>query len=295
MACWPAPCPSPIEAGYLPKPESIAFATSGGATARALYFAPTNPRFRAPDGERPPLIVISHGGPTGAATSALSLDRAFFTSRGIAVVDVDYRGSTGYGRPYRDALKGQWGVVDVDDCVAAARFLVGRGDVDPARLVIRGGSSGGYTTLAALAFEPEVFAAGISHFGIADLELIHQDGHKFESRYDEGLIAPWTPAGREVFRDRSPIHHLGRMRAPMLLFQGMDDKVVPPSQLDVMEEAFSERGLPYVAFRFEGEGHGFRRIETRRATYAAELAFLSRVLGFHLADGTPPMEIAGLG
>src|SRR4029079_14046323 len=186
----------------------------------------------------------------------------------------------GYGRPYRDALKGQWGVVDVDDCVAAARFLVARGDVDPARLGIRGASSGGYTTLAALAFEPDVFAAGISHFGIADLELIHQDGHKFESHYDEGLIAPWTPAGREVYRDRSPIHHLGRMRAPMLLFQGTDDKVVPPSQLDVMEEAFSERCLRYVASRFEGEGHGFRRLENLRATYQAELAFLARVLGF---------------
>ena len=285
----------PIDGGYLPTPEPISFPTSGGATARALFFPPTSPAFRAPDGELPPLIVISHGGPTGAASASLSLDRAFFTSRGIAVVDVDYRGSTGYGRPYRDALKGQWGIADVDDCVAAARFLVDRGDVDPARLVIRGGSSGGYTTLAALAFKPDVFAAGISHFGIADLELIHQDGHKFESRYDEGLVAPWTPAGREVFRDRSPIHHLGRMRAPILLFQGLDDRVVPPSQLDVMEEAFEERGLPYVAYRFEGEGHGFRRLENRRTTYEAELGFLGRVLGFDPAGDIRPMEIAGLG
>jgi dipeptidyl aminopeptidase/acylaminoacyl peptidase len=161
--------------------------------------------------------------------------------------------------------------------------------------VIRGGSAGGYTVLAALAFKPDVFAAGISHYGIADLELIHDDGHKFESRYDEGLVAPWTPAGREVFRDRSPIHHLGRIRAPMLLFQGLDDRVVPPSQLDVMEEAFAERGLPYVAYRFEGEGHGFRRADTRRATYEAELAFLARVLGFAPADGTAPMEVPGLG
>lgn len=284
-----------LDADDLPDPEPIEFPTSGGATARALYLPPTNSRFRGPDGERPPLLVISHGGPTGAASSSMSLDRAFFTSRGIAVVDVDYRGSVGYGRPYRDALKGQWGIADVDDCVAAARFLVGRGDVDPARLVIRGGSSGGYTTLAALAFQPDVFAAGISHFGIADLELIHQDGHKFESRYDEGLVAPWTPAGREVFRDRSPIHHLGRMRAPMLLFQGMDDKVVPPSQLDVMEAAFEERGLPFVAYRFEGEGHGFRRSENRRTSYEAELAFLARVLGFAPAGAIRPMEIAGLG
>jgi dipeptidyl aminopeptidase/acylaminoacyl peptidase len=285
----------PVDAAYLPEPEPIAYATSGGATARALYFPPTNPAFRAPDGERPPLLVISHGGPTAAASGALSLDRAFFTSRGIAVVDVDYRGSTGYGRPYRDALRGQWGIADVDDSVAAARFLVERGDVDPRRLVIRGGSAGGYTTLAALAFQPEVFAAGISHFGIADLELIHRDGHKFESRYDEGLVAPWTPAGREVFRDRSPIHHLGRMRAPILLFQGLDDKVVPPSQLDVMEEAFRERGLPYVAYRFPGEGHGFRRAENRRTSYEAELAFLGRVLGFTPADDVPPVEVPGLG
>jgi dipeptidyl aminopeptidase/acylaminoacyl peptidase len=285
----------PVDAGYLPEPEPIAFPTSGGATARALYFPPTNPAFRGPDGERPPLLVMSHGGPTSAASGVLSLDRAFFTSRGIAVVDVDYRGSTGYGRPYRDALNGQWGIVDVDDSVAAARFLVDRGDVDPRRLVIRGGSAGGYTALAALAFQPDVFAAGISHFGIADLELIHHDGHKFESHYDETLLAPWSPAGREVFRDRSPIHHLGRMRAPILLFQGLDDKVVPPSQLDVMEEAFTERGLPFVAFRFEGEGHGFRRAENRQTAYRAELGFLARVLGFQPADDIGPMEVPGLG
>jgi len=286
-----------IDPGYLPEPEPIAFPTSGGATARALWFPPTNPAFRGPDGERPPLIVISHGGPTSSASGVLSLDRAFFTSRGFGVVDVDYRGSTGYGRPYRDALNGQWGIVDVDDCVAAARFLVDRGEVDPQRLVIRGGSAGGYTTLAALAFKPDVFAAGISHFGIADLELIHKDGHKFESRYDEGLLAPWTAEGRETFRDRSPIHHLGRMRAPILLFQGLDDKVVPPSQLDTMEEAFTERGLPFVAFRFEGEGHGFRRSETRETAYRAEIGFLARVLGFTPAgdDGIEPMEIKGLG
>jgi dipeptidyl aminopeptidase/acylaminoacyl peptidase len=283
-----------IDPGYLPEPEPIEFPTSGGGTARALYFPPANPAFLAPSGERPPLLVLSHGGPTAAASGVLSLDRAFFASRGIAVVDVDYRGSTGYGRPYRDALMGRWGIVDVDDAVAAARYLADRGDVDPRRLVIRGGSAGGYTALAALAFKPDVFAAGISHYGIADLELIHRDGHKFESRYDEGLVAPWTPEGREVFRDRSPIHHLGRIRAPILLFQGLDDRVVPPSQLDVMEEAFTERGLPFVAYRFEGEGHGFRRAENRRITYEAELAFLARVLGFAPADGTAPMEIAGL-
>ena len=286
---------TPIEPGVLPHAEPISFPTSGGATARALYFPPTNDAFRGPDGELPPLIVISHGGPTSAASSALSLERAFFTSRGIAVVDVDYRGSSGYGRPYRDALQGTWGIVDVDDCIAAARFLVERGSVDPERLAIRGGSAGGYTTLAALTFHPDVFAAGISHFGIADLELIHIDGHKFESRYDEGLLAPWTAEGRRVFRERSPIHYLDRVRAPMLIFQGLDDRVVPPSQLDAMVEAFTARGLPHVAMTFEGEGHGFRRAETKRAVFAAELSFLGQVFGFTPADDIPALTIPGLG
>jgi dipeptidyl aminopeptidase/acylaminoacyl peptidase len=280
--------------GYLPEPEPITFPTTDGAVARALFFTPSNPRFRGPDGERPPLLVLSHGGPTSGASSALSLDRAFYTSRGIAVVDVDYRGSSGYGRGYRDALRGKWGLYDVDDCIAAAQFLVARGDVDPARLAIRGGSAGGYTTLAALAFHPDVFAAGISLYGIADLELIHVDGHKFEMRYDEGLVAPWTEEGRAVFRERSPIHRMDQVRAPMLLFQGLDDRVVPPSQLDAMVAAFTGRGTPHVAITFEGEGHGFRRAETKRAVYEAELAFLGKVFGFTPADDLPPLEITGL-
>jgi len=283
----------PLDADALPSAEAITFPTADGAAARALYFPPTSGVFEGPGQERPPLLVLSHGGPTAAASSALSLDRAFFTSRGIAVVDVDYRGSTGYGRPYRDALKGQWGIADVEDCVAAALFLAERGSVDPARMAIRGGSAGGYTTLAALTFRPEVFAAGISHFGIADLELIHADSHKFEARYDEGLLAPW-PEGRQVFRDRSPIHFLDRVRAPMLIFQGMDDKVVPPTQLDAMVEAFTAHGLPHVAMTFEGEGHGFRRAETKRAVYRAELAFMGRVFGFTPADDVEPMDIPGL-
>jgi dipeptidyl aminopeptidase/acylaminoacyl peptidase len=283
----------PLDADALPTAEPITFPTADGAVARALYFPPTNGAFEGPEGEKPPLLVLSHGGPTSCASSALSLDHAFFTSRGIAVVDVDYRGSTGYGRPYRDALKGQWGIADVDDCVAAARYLAHRGSVDPARMAIRGGSAGGYTTLAALAFRPEVFAAGISHYGIADLELIHADSHKFEARYDEGLLAPW-PEGRQVFRDRSPIHFLDRINAPMLIFQGLDDRVVPPSQLDAMVAAFTAQGLPHVAMTFEGEGHGFRRADTRRAVYRAELRFLARVFGFTPAGDIEPMEIPGL-
>ncbi len=282
-----------LDTGALPAAEPITFPTTGGAIARALFFPPTSGAFRGPEGERPPLIVLSHGGPTSAASSALSLDRAFFTSRGIAVVDVDYRGSTGYGRPYRDALKGQWGIADVDDCVAAARFLADRGSVDPARMAIRGGSAGGYTTLAALTFRPEVFAAGISHYGIADLELIHADSHKFEARYEESLVAPWD-TGQQVYRDRSPIHFLDRVRAPMLLCQGLDDKVVPPTQLEAMVTAFTARNLPHVALTFEGEGHGFRRAETKRAVYRAELGFLGRVFGFTPADDIEPMVIPGL-
>jgi dipeptidyl aminopeptidase/acylaminoacyl peptidase len=283
----------PLDAGMLPHAEPITFSTADGETSRALFFPPTNEGFRAPAGELPPLLVLSHGGPTSAASAALSLDRAFFTSRGIAVVDVDYRGSTGYGRPYRDALKGRWGIVDVEDCVAAARFLVERGSVDGSRLAIRGGSAGGFTTLAALTFRPEVFAAGISHYGIADLELIHHDGHKFESRYDEGLLAPW-PEGRSVFRERSPIHVFDRIRAPMLIFQGLDDRVVPPSQVDAMVGPLHERGIPHATMTFEGEGHGFRRAETRRATYAAELSFLGQVFGFVPADDVPRLVIEHL-
>lgn len=283
---------APLDPGVVPEAQPITFPTAGGATARAFYYPPTNASYRGPADERPPLLVVCHGGPTGAATSALSLDRAFFASRGIAVVDVDYRGSSGYGRPYRDALRGQWGIADVEDAIAAAHHLVEQGLADPDRIVIRGGSAGGYTTLAALAFRPEAFAAGISHYGIADLELIHHDGHKFESRYDEGMIAPW-PEGRAVFRERSPIHALDRIRAPMLITQGLDDKVVPPSQADAMEAAFVARGLPHVILRFEGEGHGYRKPETRRAVYEAELAFLGRVLGFTPAD-VAPMEIPGL-
>jgi dipeptidyl aminopeptidase/acylaminoacyl peptidase len=284
---------SPIDPGLLPHAEPIAFPTTGGATARALYYPPTNDGYRGPDGELPPLIVLSHGGPTSAAYSALSLERAFFTSRGFAVVDVDYRGSTGYGRPYRDALNGEWGIVDVDDCIAAARYLADRGAIDPRRMAIKGGSAGGYTTLAALTFRPEVFAAGISHYGIADLALIHVDGHKFESRYDERLLAPW-PAGRQVFIDRSPIHAFDRIVAPMLITQGLEDKVVPPSQLDTMVAALHGRGIPHATISLEGEGHGYRRAENKRRVLAAELSFLGQVFGFTPADRIDPIAVEHL-
>lgn len=284
----------PLDPGILPTVEPIAFPTSGGATARALYYPPANAHFRGPGSEKPPLLVLVHGGPTDAASSALSLGVAFFTSRGIAVANVDYRGSTGYGKAYRDALKLNLGIADVDDTTAAARYLADRGDVDPARMAVCGGSAGGYTTLACLAFRPDVFAAGISLFGIADLELIHEDSHKFESRYDEWHVGPWD-GDHAVWRERSPIHSLHRMRAPLLILQGLDDKVVPPSQVDAMERVFQGTGLPYIAIRFEGEGHGFRRAETKRAQYRAELGFLARVFGFTPADGIEPLEVPGFG
>ena len=284
---------APIDPGLVPHAEPIAFPTSYGAKARALYFPPTNDGYRGPDGELPPVIVLSHGGPTSAASSALSLERAFFTSRGIAVVDVDYRGSTGYGRPYRDALRGEWGIVDVDDCVAAASFLAIRGSVDRRRMAIKGGSAGGFTTLAALTTQPAVFAAGISHYGIADLELIHLDGHKFEARYDEGLVAPW-PEGRQVFRDRSPIHAFDRIEAPMLITQGLEDRVVPPSQLDAMVAALHGRGIPHATLSLEGEGHGYRKAESRRRVLAAELSFLGQVFGFTPADPIEPIHVEHL-
>jgi dipeptidyl aminopeptidase/acylaminoacyl peptidase len=285
--------PSPLDPAVLQEGEAIDFPTSGGAVAHALFFEPANADFTGPEGEAPPLLVLIHGGPTSSASAALSLERLFFTSRGIAVAAVNYRGSAGYGRAYRDALNGEWGVVDVDDAIAAARFLVARGDVDPARMVICGGSAGGFTVLASLAFRPEVFAAGISLFGIADLELIHEDTHKFESRYDELLVGPWD-GDRAVWRERSPIHSLARIRAPLLLFQGLDDRVVPPSQLDTLETAFRAGGQAYVAIRFAGEGHGFRRAETRGAQYRAELGFLGRVFGFEPADGIPMLDVPGL-
>lgn len=286
--------PSPLDPGILPTPEAITFPTGDGALAHGLFFRPANARYRAPAGELPPLLVLIHGGPTSSASSALTLERAFYTSRGIAVVDVNYRGSDGYGRAYRDALNDAWGVVDVQDATAAARFLADRGDVDRARMAIKGGSSGGYTTLACLAFAPDTFAAGISLYGIADLELLHEDGHKFESGYEEQLVAPWGD-DRTVWRARSPIHALGAIRAPLLLLQGLEDRVVPPSQLDAMEAAFISRGHPHVAIRLEGEGHGFRRAESRRVQYRAELGFLGTVFGFTPADGISPLAVPGLG
>jgi len=273
-------------------PETIHFPTSGGRTAHALYNAPRNPRFVGPADERPPLLVMSHGGPTSNASTALDLAKQLLTSRGIAVVDVDYGGSSGYGRGYRRDLNGAWGVVDVDDCVGAAQFLVARGDVDPERLAISGGSAGGYTTLSALAFR-DVFSAGVTMFGIGDLETMARDTHKFESRYLDRLVGPY-PAAAEVYRQRSPVHFLDRISCPVLVMQGLDDKIVLPSQAKAVVAALAANGIPHAYIAFEGEGHGFRGAAAIRRSLESQLSFLGQVFGFEPSDDLEPLDMPGL-
>ena len=281
-----------IDAATIAMPESIEFPTTGGRTAFGLYYPPTNPAFVAPDGEKPPLLVLVHGGPTSNASTSLDLGKQLLTSRGIAVVDVDYGGSTGYGREYRRRLDGRWGVVDVDDSVAAARFLVERGDVDPDRLAIEGGSAGGYTALAALAFR-DTFAAGISLYGIGDLELLENDQHKFESRYDERLIGPY-PGAIDLYRERSPIHFANDITSPMLILQGLDDAVVPPAHADIIVAALVGAGIPHAYIAFEGEGHGFRGAYAIRRTIEARLSFLGQIFGFEPVADLVPLVLPGL-
>ncbi len=281
-----------LDPEVISKPEAIAFPTTAGRIAHALYYPPCNPGFGGPTGERPPLLVRSHGGPTASASTSLDLSDQLLTSRGIAVVDVDYGGSTGYGRDYRQALDGAWGVVDVDDCVAAAQFLVARGDADPARLAIAGGSAGGYTTLAALAFR-DVFAAGISLFGVGDLEALALDSHKFESHYEERLVGPY-PEAAELYRQRSPVHFLDQISCPVLVMQGLDDKVVPPAQAEAIVAALGAGGIPHAYLAFEGEGHGFRGAAAIRRSLEAQLSFLGQVFGFEPADELEPIELPGL-
>jgi dipeptidyl aminopeptidase/acylaminoacyl peptidase len=264
----------------LSAPEAIEFPTEGGLTAHAFYYAPRNREFMAPPGERPPLIVISHGGPTASTSTRLNLEVQYWTSRGFAVVDVNYGGSSGYGRAYRRRLDGQWGIVDVADCVNAATYLATHGQADPDRLVIRGRSAGGYTTLAALAFRPDVFKAGASYYGISDLEAMAGETHKFESRYLDTLIGAY-PARRDVYRARSPIHFVDRLACPIIFFQGLEDEVVPPNQAQMMADALRARGVPVALLTFEGEQHGFRKDDTIIRCLDAELDFYRAV--FHLS------------
>jgi dipeptidyl aminopeptidase/acylaminoacyl peptidase len=281
-----------LDPGYLTTPEPIEFPTEGGRTAHALYYPPANRDAQGPQGERPPLVVASHGGPTSAVVSELRIGFQYFTSRGIAVVDVDYGGSTGYGRAYRKRLEGQWGIVDVDDCVAAARYLAGRGDVDPGRLAIRGGSAGGYTTLCALTFRDD-FAAGASYYGVADVSALARDTHKFESRYLDRLIGPW-PEAEPLYRERSPIHFTDRLSCPVILLQGLEDEIVPPAQAEMMAAALDAKAIPHAYLPFPGEQHGLRQAAHIRRALEAEVYFYSRVFGFDLADPVEPVPITHL-
>ncbi len=281
-----------IESAYLQAPEVIEFPTSGGDVAHALFFAPANPGVEPLPGEKPPLIVLAHGGPTSAARSQLSLARQFWTSRGFAVVDVNYRGSSGFGRAYRNKLCGQWGVADVDDCVHAAQYLAARGLVDEKRLIIRGGSAGGYTVLCALAFH-DTFTAGASLYGVADLEALANDTHKFESRYLDSLIGAY-PEQKALYEARSPINSLDGFAAPMIVLQGSEDAIVPPNQSRMIVEALDKKQVPVAYLEFEGEQHGFRKSETIKRALEAELEFYLRVFGLLPEEKFSDLEIRHL-
>ncbi|HEX8686972.1 MAG TPA: S9 family peptidase, partial [Pyrinomonadaceae bacterium] len=281
-----------IDEAYVSTPRAVEFPTESGRTAHAFYYPPRNPDFAAPEGERPPLLVKCHGGPTSAASSTLRLETQYWTSRGIAVLDVNYGGSTGYGREYRQRLNGEWGVVDVDDCVNGAKYLIEQGEVDPARCVITGGSAGGYTTLNALTFR-DTFRAGASHFGIGDLTVFVGDTHKFESRYLERLIGPY-PERADLYRERSSINFTDRLSCPVIFFQGLEDKIVPPNQAELMVEALRKKRLPVAYVAFEGEQHGFRKAENIKRALEGEFYFYSRVFGFQPADEVEPVEIENL-
>ena len=265
---------------------------SNGRTSHAFYYPPTNAHYGAPEGEKPPLRVLIHGGPTSQTKLALSTALQFFTSRGWAVVDVNYGGSTGFGRPYRELLHREWGVVDLEDCIAAARHLADEGEVDRTRMSIAGGSAGGYTTLLALA-SSDVFAAGVSFFGVADLVTFAETTHKFEARYMDWLLGP-LPEALDVYRERSPVTHADRIKAPLLVAQGLDDKVVPPSQAEQIVEALERNGVPYVYVALEGEGHGFRRRESAIRVISTLLSFFGQIFGFEPADRIERVQIKGL-
>ena len=281
-----------IDSGFVSEPQPIEFPTEDGLTAHGFYYPPKNADFAAPNLERPLLLVKSHGGPTSATIAVLMLGIQYWTSRGIAVLDVNYGGSTGYGRAYRERLNGAWGIVDVDDCVNGARFLATRGDADGNRLMIDGGSAGGYTTLCALTFRDQ-FKAGASHFGVSDAEALAKETHKFESRYLDNLIGPY-PARRDLYIQRSPIHFTDRLSVPVIFFQGLEDKVVPPNQAETMVEALRKKGVPVAYVAFEGEQHGFRRAENIKRALDGELYFYSRVFKFDLADPVEPVPIENL-
>jgi dipeptidyl aminopeptidase/acylaminoacyl peptidase len=281
-----------VSAAYLSIPQAIEFPTENGLTAHGFFYPPKNKDFHGPLGERPPLMIVSHGGPTGATSNEFYLRFQYWTSRGFAIADVNYGGSTGYGREYRRRLNGQWGIVDVDDCVNCARYLVKRGEVDANRTIIRGASAGGYTTLAALTFR-NFFKAGASYFGVSDLETLARDTHKFESRYLDSLVGPY-PDRLDIYQERSPINFVQRLSCPVIFFQGSEDKVVPPNQAETMVKALRQKGVPVAYILFPGEQHGFRKAENLKRTLDAELYFYSRIFRFELADSIEPVPIENL-
>jgi dipeptidyl aminopeptidase/acylaminoacyl peptidase len=281
-----------IDAGYISIPRALEFPTEGGMTAHAFFYAPANRDFASPEGELPPLLVMSHGGPTAAASATFRLSIQYWTSRGFAVLDVNYGGSTGYGRSYRERLRGNWGVTDVDDCVNGAKYLADLGQVDMNRLAITGGSAGGYTTLCALTFR-DVFSAGASYYGVSDLEALEVDTHKFESRYSHSLVGPY-PERADLYRQRSPIHFTDQLKVPVIFFQGLEDKIVPPNQAEMMVEALRAKNLPVAYIAFEGEQHGFRQAANIKRSLDGEFYFYARVFGFEPADSIEPVDILNL-
>ncbi|HEX5015657.1 MAG TPA: S9 family peptidase [Candidatus Limnocylindrales bacterium] len=280
---------NPLAPDALSIARLVEFPTTDGKTAFGQFYAPHNTQFRGPDGELPPLIVTSHGGPTASAYTGLTLAIQLFASRGFAVLDVDYGGSTGYGKEYRKRLEGQWGVVDLDDCVNGATWLAAQGLVDGDKLAIRGGSASGYTTLCAMVFS-DVFKAGASYFGIADLETFRSETHKFESRYDQSLIGPW-PEAKQLYHDRSPINFIDRWSCPVLILQGAEDRVVPPQQAEEIVDALWEKHLPHAYLLFPGEDHGFRAAENIIRSFEAELSFYGQIFGFTPADAIEPVKV----
>ncbi|KAJ2156037.1 Esterase lipase thioesterase active site [Coemansia sp. RSA 552] len=285
--------------GFVSVPREITFKTqlppfntpeSKSAEAYGFFYPPTNKNYKGVEGELPPLLVLSHGGPTSAASSVFQSKIQYWTSRGIAVVDVNYGGSTGYGRAYRERLYPHFGEVDVQDCCAAALHLAQAGEVDCKRLSIMGGSAGGFTTLACLAFRPEVFAVGASLYGISDLEVLAKETHKFESEYPVHLVGPY-PADRDVYIRRSPLHSVDTLSCPAIFLQGLEDKVVPPNQATLMVDALKDKGIPVAHVEFEGEQHGFRQAKNITRALEAQLFFFGRILGFKPADAIEPVPI----
>ncbi|PSF37490.1 peptidase [Aphanothece hegewaldii CCALA 016] len=281
-----------IDPKYISIPEAIAFPTENGMTAYAWYYPPKNPDYQAPITEKPPLLVKSHGGPTAAASVGLNLRIQYWTSRGFGYLDVNYGGSTGYGRAYRKRLDHNWGIVDVLDCINGANYLAKQKKVDSNRLMISGGSAGGYTTLAALTFY-DTFKAGASYYGVSDLEILCQDTHKFESRYLDRLVGEY-PAQKEIYVKRSPIHFIDKLSCPVIFFQGLEDKIVPPNQAQMMVEALQNKGLPVAYVPFPGEQHGFRRSETIKKALDGEYYFYTQVFSIPLAEPIETIEIMNL-